>query len=182
MDLSGAEVELVNAEQREARLKRVINTFKRAYDLVLVDCPPALGPSDHQRAGSRRRGPGAAAVRVLCFGGSFALLHTIECVRDAYNENLEMTGIVLTMFDRRNRLSREVVDDVRRVMPQQVYDTIIPRNVRVSEAPSHVSPSCSMLSRAPAPQAYVHLAGEMLRRERHRPGDASTTSVEGTGS
>ncbi len=182
MDLSGAEVELVNAEQREARLKRVINTFKRAYDLVLVDCPPALGLLTINALVAADEVLVPLQCEFFALEGLSQLLHTIECVHDAYNEKLEMTGIVLTMFDRRNRLSREVVADVRKVMPEQVYDTIIPRNVRVSEAPSHGKPVMFYAFKSAGAQAYVHLAGEMLRRERQRPGDGSTTTVEGMGS
>jgi chromosome partitioning protein len=168
MDLSGAEVELVGASHREARLKQVIKSVRQAYDLVLIDCPPALGLLTVNALVAADEVLVPLQCEFFALEGLSQLLRTIERVRDAYNPKLEMTGIVLTMFDKRNRLSREVVADVRKVMTDKVYDTVIPRNVRVSEAPSYGKPVMFYAFKSAGAQAYVHLAGEMLRRERER--------------
>jgi len=100
--------------------------------------------------------------------GLSQLLETVRRVRAAINPDLEIQGIVLTMFDRRNRLSEQVAEDVRRHLGSKVYDTVIPRNVRVSEAPSHGKPALIYDHRCAGSQAYMKLAGELLRRERSR--------------
>jgi len=168
MDLTGAEIELVGASRREARLKQVIQSIRAAYDLILIDCPPALGLLTVNALVAADDVLVPLQCEFFALEGLSQLLRTIERVRDAYNPNLDVTGIVFTMFDKRNRLAHEVVADVRRVMSDKVYDTMIPRNVRVSEAPSYGKPVMFYAFKSPGAQAYVHLAGEMLRRERRR--------------
>ena len=173
MDLSGAEIELVGTSRREARLKQVIQSVRDAYDMVLIDCPPALSLLTVNALVAADDVLVPLQCEFFALEGLSQLLRTIERVRDAYNPSLEVTGIVFTMFDKRNRLAHEVVADVRRVMSDKVYDTVIPRNVRVSEAPSYGKPVMFYAFKSPGAQAYVHLAGEMLRRERRRgPGGA----------
>ena len=166
IDLSGAEIELVNLPAREYRLKEALRTATVDFDYILIDCPPALGLLTVNALSA------AAAVLVplqcefFALEGISMLMRTVERVRRAFNPSLEVQGIVLTMFDRRNNLSDLVANDVRQHFGDVVYDTVIPRNVRVSEAPSHGKPAMLYDFRCAGSQAYVHLAGEVIRRER----------------
>ena len=166
IDLSGAEIELVNLPSREFRLKDALRSASTAFDYILIDCPPALGLLTVNALSA------AAAVLVplqcefFALEGISMLMRTVDRVRRAFNSTLEVQGIVLTMFDRRNNLSDLVANDVREHFGDTVYDTVIPRNVRVSEAPSHGKPAMLYDFRCAGSQAYVHLAGEVIRRER----------------
>ncbi|MEM1399197.1 MAG: AAA family ATPase [Pseudomonadota bacterium] len=167
VNLSGAELELVDAEEREFRLRRALEGTEAAtqFDTILIDCPPALGLLTLNALVAAD----AILVPLQCefyaLEGLSHLLRTVERVRRALNPKLEIQGIVLTMFDRRNKLSEQVAQDVRQHLGQRVYDTIIPRNVRVSEAPSHGKPVLLYDLSCAGSQAYVHLASEMLKRE-----------------
>lgn len=169
MDLSGAEVELVNAEQREYRLRQALRTPAQnlPYDHILIDCPPALGFLTLNALVAAD----AVLVPLQCefyaLEGLSHLLRTIERVQQNFNPILAVHGIVLTMFDKRNNLSEQVAADVRGFLGDVVYETVIPRNVRVSEAPSHGKPVLIYDLRCPGAQAYVHLASELLRREKN---------------
>lgn len=165
VDLSGAEVELVDMDRREWRLKQALANIA-GYDYVLIDCPPsltlltlnALVASD------------AVMVPLQCeffaLEGVSHLIATIDRVRQAFNPRLELQGIVLTMFDKRNNLSDQVAADVRGFFGDKVYKTIIPRNVRISEAPSHGKPVLLYDVKSSGAEAYIHLASEVLKRER----------------
>tara|TARA_B100000676_G_scaffold285637_1_gene314411 strand:- start:8469 stop:9344 length:876 start_codon:yes stop_codon:yes gene_type:complete len=166
VDLSGAEIELIDAEHRERRLKSALDRIATGYDLILIDCPPALGLVTLNALVAADEVLVPLQCEFFALEGLSLLLNTVERVRDTYNSELKVSGIVLTMFDKRNRLSREVVADVRDVMGDTVYDTVIPRNVRVSEAPSYGKPVMLHAFQSSGAQAYAHLAGEMLRRER----------------
>jgi chromosome partitioning protein len=167
VDLSGAEVELVEMERREFRLRDALMAASLDYDYILIDCPPSLGLLTLNALVAAD----AVLVPLQCefyaLEGLSHLIRTIERVKRNLNPSLEIQGIVLTMFDKRNNLSDLVAADVRGHLGVKVYDTVIPRNVRVSEAPSHGKPVLLYDLRCPGAQAYVHLAGEMLRRE-HR--------------
>jgi chromosome partitioning protein len=167
VDLIGAEVELVEMERREFRLRDALSGTSLDYDYVLIDCPPSLGLLTLNALVAAD----AVLVPLQCefyaLEGLSHLIHTIERVKRHLNPRLEIQGIVLTMFDKRNNLSDLVAADVRGHLGVKVYDTVIPRNVRVSEAPSHGKPVLLYDLRCPGAQAYVHLAGEVLRRE-HR--------------
>jgi chromosome partitioning protein len=168
VDLSGAEVELVAAEQREYRLRMALAREILDFDYVLIDCPPSLGLLTLNAMVAAQ----AVLVPLQCefyaLEGLSNLVRTIERVKRHLNPRLEIQGVVLTMFDKRNNLSDLVAADVRGHFGDKVYDTVIPRNVRVSEAPSHGKPVLLYDFRCPGAQAYVHLAGEVLRRERTR--------------
>lgn len=166
VDLSGAEIELVGLADRESYLTRALASITGGWDYVLIDCPPALGLLTLNALAAAD----AVLVPLQCeffaLEGISHLLKTIDRVRRTYNSRLEIQGIVLTMFDKRNRLSDLVASDVRAHFGNKVYDTVIPRNVRVSEAPSHGRPVLIYDLSCAGSQAYVHLAGEVLRRER----------------
>ena len=168
VNLSGAEIELVSAERREYRLRDALIGRSLPYDYVLIDCPPSLGLLTLNAMVAAQ----AVLVPLQCefyaLEGLSNLVRTIERVKRHLNPALEIQGVVLTMFDKRNKLSDLVAADVREHFGTKVYETIIPRNVRISEAPSHGKPVLLYDFRCPGSQAYVHLAGEVLKRERTR--------------
>jgi len=164
--LAGAEIELVGLERREFRLRDAIENRTGAYDFVLIDCPPSLGLLTLNALTAAD----AVLVPLQCeyyaLEGVSHLIRTVERVKNNFNHKLEVQGVVLTMFDKRNTLSTAVADDARRFFGAKVYETVIPRNVRVSEAPSFGKPVLLYDLHCAGSQAYVHLAGEVLRRER----------------
>ena len=166
VDLSGAEIELIEFEDRLFRLKTCIVGHLEAFDYVLIDCPPALGLLTVNALNAAD----AVLVPLQCeffaLEGVSHLVRTIDRIKKAYNPELEIQGIVLTMFDSRNNLSYAVATDVREFFGDIVYDTVIPRNVRVSEAPSHGKPVLLYDTACAGSQAYIHLASEVLKREK----------------
>jgi chromosome partitioning protein len=172
VDLSGAELELVAVARRHFRLKDALATFIAGapgrFAYVLIDCPPSLTLLTINAMVAAD----AVVVPLQCeffaLEGLSQLLKTIERVKVSLNPALEIQGIVLTMFDKRNRLSDQVAADVRLHMGEKVYNTVIPRNVRISEAPSHGLPALVYDLRCPGSQAYIQLAGELIQRERLR--------------
>lgn len=164
--LSGAEIELVTMERREFRLKDALATMPDAFDYVVIDCPPSLSLLTINALAAAQ----AVLVPLQCefyaLEGLSHLVKTVERVRNALNPELQMQGIVLTMYDRRNSLSGQVAESVRDVMGGLVYDVVIPRNVRVSEAPSHGLPAIVYDMHCPGSRAYIRLAKELLRREK----------------
>jgi chromosome partitioning protein len=171
VDLSGAEFELVGEERRNFRLRDAVAEFAARdsrFSYALIDCPPALGLLTVNAMAAAD----AVVVPLQCeffaLEGLSQLLKTIERVRTNLNPDLEMQGIILTMFDKRNNLSDEVANDVRAHLGDKVYQTVIPRNVRISEAPSHGLPALVYDLRCPGSQAYIKLAGELIQRERAR--------------
>ena len=166
IDLSGAELELVDMARREYRLKETIAHAARGYDYVFIDCPPALGLLTVNALVAAD----AVLVPLQCeffaLEGVSNLVRTIERVKKAFNPGLEIQGIVLTMFDRRNNLSDMVANDVRGHFGEKVYKTVIPRNVRVSEAPSHGRPVIVYDMACAGSRAYLHLASEVIHQER----------------
>lgn len=170
VDLSGAELELVDIERREFQLKEAFNSLNDIYDYVLIDCPPALGLLTLNALVAADGVLVPLQCEYLALEGLSQLVRTVERVHNAFNDRLAVQGIVLTMFDSRNNLSNLVADDVRSYFGDVVYESVIPRNVRVSEAPSHGKPVLLYDFGCSGSQAYVHLAGEFLRREE---GDSS---------
>jgi chromosome partitioning protein len=166
IDLAGAELELVSASRREYRLIDALRADAGDYDYVLIDCPPSLGLLTVNALVAAN----ALLVPLQCeffaLEGLSLLLNTVERVRRGFNPTLELQGIVLTMYDKRNNLAQQVVADVREYMGDKVYQTVIPRNVRISEAPSHGKPVLLYDTRSAGATAYIHLASEVLKRER----------------
>ncbi len=165
MDLSAAELELVDIERRESCLRDAIRTAGEQFDYVLIDCPPALGLLTLNGLVAADSVLVPLQCEFLALEGLSQLVRTIDRVTNAFNPRLSIKGIVLTMYDVRNKLSSLVEEDVRSYFGSRVFDTVIPRNVRVSEAPSHGKPVLLYDLNCTGSQAYVKLAGEMLRRE-----------------
>jgi chromosome partitioning protein len=170
VNLSGAEIELIDLPQRERRLALQIVAVRADYDYILIDCPPALGLLTLNALVAADAVLVPLQAEFYALEGLSHLLRTIQRVKRHLNPSLEIQGIVLTMFDRRNNLCDMVARDVRAYMGAAVYDTVIPRNVRVSEAPSHGKPVLLYDFRCAGSQAYISLAREVLRRERAGPG------------
>jgi chromosome partitioning protein len=169
-DLSGVEVELGQTPRRSYRLRDALGPIRaeHAYDYVLIDCPPALS----LLTVNAMTAADAVLVPLQCeffaLEGLTQLLRTIDLVRGSLNPALEIQGLVLTMFDRRNSLSAQVARDVREHFGAKVYETVIPRNVRVSEAPSFGKPALIYDFKCAGSQAYIKLAREVVGRERER--------------
>jgi chromosome partitioning protein len=164
VDLSGAEIELVDFDARTHRLDLAMRSATKRWDIVLIDCPPSLGLLTINAMVASD----ALFVPLQCeffaLEGLSQLLTTIERIRTRFNPGLSIIGVALTMYDRRNRLTEQVSADVRAVLGKVVFDTVIPRNVRLSEAPSHGLPALIYDYRCSGSQAYIALAREMLAR------------------
>jgi chromosome partitioning protein len=165
LDLSGAEIELVAATDRESRLRQAVGTL-RGYDYVLIDCPPSLTLLTLNALVAADAVMVPLQCEFFALEGISHLVKTIERVKQAFNPRLELQGIVLTMFDKRNNLSDMVAADVRGFFGDKVYKTVIPRNVRISEAPSHGKPVLIYDVKSSGAEAYIHLAMEVLKQER----------------
>ncbi len=164
-DLAGAEIQLVNAERREFRMKDALDRSAKDYDFMLIDCPPSLNLITLNALVAADALLVPLQVEFYALEGITSLLQTIDAVRARFNATLEIQGVVLTMYDKRNSLSDAVARDVRAFFGDRVYETVIPRNVRVSEAPSHGKPVLLYDLKCPGSRAYMHLASEVLRRE-----------------
>jgi chromosome partitioning protein len=164
-DLAGAEIELIDIPHREARLRETLAPVLGRYDYVLIDCPPALGLLTINALVAADSVLVPLQCEYFALEGMTRLMKSIERIRRAYNENLNIQGIVLTMYDSRNNLCRSVEADVRAHFNDRVYKTVIPRNVRLSEAPSYGKPALVYDLACSGAQAYARLAAELLRRE-----------------
>jgi chromosome partitioning protein len=167
-DLSGAEIELAHAERREFRLRGALAGRMAGYDYVIIDCPPALGMLTVNALVAADSILVPLQCEFFALEGLSQLMSTVTRVRQSLNPTLDVLGVVLTMYDKRNNLSAQVAADVRGHMGPVVYDTVIPRNIRVSEAPSHGKPVLLYDVDCAGARAYLHLASEVLRRERAR--------------
>jgi chromosome partitioning protein len=171
-DLAGAEIELVTEERREFRLRDALRDPTRLggpYSFILIDCPPSLGLLTLNGLVAADSVLVPLQCEFFALEGISQLTRSIDRVRRNLNPSLRLQGIVLTMFDRRNNLSDLVAADARGFFGEQVYETVIPRNIRISEAPSHGKPVILYDFRSPGAQAYVRLATELLCRERAEP-------------
>ena len=166
-DLSGAEVELVSLENRTARLKEALHSLPdsfNGYDVVFIDCPPSLGLLTLNALTAADTLLVPLQCEFFALEGLSQLLQTVERVQQRFNPDLNIVGIALTMFDRRNRLTDQVADDVRDCLGSLVFEHVIPRNVRLSEAPSHGLPALIYDHNCQGSRAYIGLARELIGR------------------
>jgi chromosome partitioning protein len=165
VDLSGAEIELVSLEERTHRLDNALAaTSAGRWDVCLIDCPPSLGLLTINALVAAQSILVPLQTEFFALEGLSQLLQTIERIRARFNPELSILGVALTMFDRRNNLSSQVADDVRACLGKVVFETVIPRNVRLSEAPSHGIPALIYDHRCPGSEAYIALARELIGR------------------
>lgn len=163
-DLAVAEIELANIDNREYTLKEKLNQVKEKYDFVFIDCPPSLGMLTINALCASDEIIVPLQCEFFALEGLAHLLDTIERVRDNYNNNLKINGVVLTMYDKRNKLTEDVEKDVRSCLGDLVYDTVIPRNIRLSEASSHGIPAILYDSNCSGSIAYMNLVKEILKK------------------
>jgi chromosome partitioning protein len=189
-ELAGAEMELVGVPRRSFRLRDALESYMHKfdapveksdstavsmdvnkivhYDYILIDCPPSLNLLTINAMTAANGLLVPLQCEFFALEGLSQLLRTIDLVRGSLNPGLEIQGVVLTMFDKRNNLSEQVAEDVRQHLGEKVYQTIIPRNVRISEAPSHGLPALLYDLKSAGSQAYIKLAGELIQREKSR--------------
>lgn len=164
INLAGAEIELIGVDEKEYLLKKELDKVKEEYDFVLIDCPPSLNmlTINSMCAGD------TVLVPIQCeyyaLEGLSQLMHTIELVQDRLNPELEIEGVVFTMYDARTNLSLQVVENVKNNLNQTIYKSIIPRNVRLAEAPSHGLPITEYDAKSTGAEAYRMLAEEVIHR------------------
>ena len=163
VDLSGAEVELVSVEERTARLSSALSQH-RGHDICFIDCPPSLGLLTLNALAAADTLLVPLQCEFFALEGLSQLLQTVERVQQSINPALGIIGVALTMFDRRNRLTDQVAEDVRECLGNLVFETVIPRNVRLSEAPSHGMPALVYDHNCPGSRAYIALARELIGR------------------
>ena len=163
-DLVGAEVELVNAERREYRLKDALISVNDKFDYVLLDCPPSLGLLTVNALTAADSLLVPIQSEYYALEGLTALLETLSLVQKGLNPALHLEGIVITMFDSRNRISHQVLEEIRAHFPDKLYRTIIRRNVRLSESPSYGKPVCLYDANSAGAQDYRDLAKELINR------------------
>ena len=164
VDLSGSEIELIEVERRTHRLHNALAQEEQRWDVCLIDCPPSLGLLTVNALVAANMMLVPLQCEFFALEGLSQLLTTIERVRARFNPQLSILGVALTMYDRRNRLSEQVAEDVRAVLGNVVFDTVIPRNVRLSEAPSHGVPALIYDHRCAGSEAYIALARECISR------------------
>jgi chromosome partitioning protein len=180
-NLAGGELELVDLARRETRLRDALEKGAgslKGVEWVVLDCPPSLGLLTLNGLVAAEAVMVPLQAEFYALEGVSQIIQTLERVRAGFNPALRLDGIVLTMFDRRNNLAEAVANDVRGFFKSQVYDTVIPRNVRVSEAPSHGLPVTFYDPRSPGAEAYTRLAAEFLRRHRARLRELAKNDLE----
>ena len=163
VDLSGAEIELVSVDDRTGRLTKALSDHK-GHEIAFIDCPPSLGLLTLNALGAADTLLVPLQCEFFALEGLSQLLQTVERVQQRFNPDLGIIGVVLTMFDRRNRLTDQVADDVRSCLGPLVFESVIPRNVRLSEAPSHGLPALVYDHNCPGSRAYIALARELIGR------------------
>ena len=165
-DLAAAEIELLEMDRREFALKKAINKDAVNYDYILIDCPPSLSLVTINALVAADAVIVPLQCEFLALEGISDLIQNINIIKKNFNPNLTLHGVVLTMYDKRNNLTQMVEEDVRNFFGKKVYNTVIPRNVKVSEAPSHGKPVLLYDFKCPGSQAYIGLTKEVLKRER----------------
>lgn len=164
-ELSGAEVELVNTLARETVLKRALDKVRKSYDYIFIDCPPSLGLLTINALTAADTLLAPIQCEYFALEGLSDLMNTVKLVKQRLNTDLQVEGVVLTMFDARTNLSGQVVNEVKKFFKNKVYDTIIPRSVRLSEAPSFGLPITMYDTRCSGSRAYKALANELIGKE-----------------
>ena len=165
-NLSVLEQELVNIEDREFQLRNRINEINDNYDYIFIDCPPSLGLLTLNALCAAKNLIVPLQTEFYALEGLTQLMRTVDLVRENFNKDITLQGILLTMFDKRNKICEMVSDDVKNHFGKKVFNTIIPRNVRVSEAPSYGKPVLMYDISCPGSQAYASLAGEIINQEK----------------
>lgn len=165
IQLAGAEIELVSLMNREGRLKNVLERVKHDYDYVIIDCPPSLGLLTINALTAASSVMIPVQCEFYALEGITMLMNTIQLVQRNLNPALKLEGVVMTMFDSRTNLAQDVVEEVRKYFKSKMYKTIIPRNVRLSEAPSHGMPVIDYDSKSKGAQVYMELAQEVIDDE-----------------
>jgi len=163
IQLAGAEVELVSAMKREYKLKAVIDQLKNEFDFILIDCPPALGLLTINALAAANEVLIPIQCEYYALEGLGQLINTINLIKNNLNEFLEITGVVMTMFDSRTKLAEQVIEEVKAYFPEKLYKTIIPRNVRLSEAPSYGKPIIDYDPNCKGATAYKDLTEEVIK-------------------
>ena len=166
-NLSVLEQELVNIEDREFQLRNRINEINDNYDYIFIDCPPSLGLLTLNALCAAKNLIVPLQTEYYALEGLTQLIRTLDLVRENFNKDITLQGILLTMFDKRNKICEMVSDDVKKHFGKKVFNTIIPRNVRVSEAPSYGQPVLMYDIACPGSQAYASLAGEIINQEKN---------------
>ncbi|HEY5720776.1 MAG TPA: AAA family ATPase [Allosphingosinicella sp.] len=164
VDLSGAEIELVDLPERTHRLDKALEGAPGRWDVALIDCPPSLGLLTINALVAAESVLVPLQAEFFALEGLSQLLQTVERIRVRFNPELSILGVAVTMYDRRNNLSAQVAADVRACLGKVVFETMIPRNVRLSEAPSHGVPALIYDHRCPGSEAYMSLARELIAR------------------
>ena len=164
IDLSGAEIELIDQTRREYKLREVFNHAKYLFDYILIDCPPSLNLLTLNALCAADTILVPIQCEYYALEGLSQLMHTIKLVKSKLNPRLEIEGAVFTMYDSRTSLSAQVVDEVKSNLDAHTYKTIIPRNVRLSEAPSHGKPITLYDSKSKGAEAYMELAKEVIAK------------------
>lgn len=165
MNLAGAEIELIGLDNKEFILKKYVDEVKENYDFIIIDCPPSLNTLTVNAMTTADTVLVPIQCEYFALEGLSQLIHTINLVQDRLNPNLEIEGVVFTMFDARTNLSLQVVENVKENLNQTVYKSIIPRNVRLAEAPSHGKPITLYDSKSAGAEAYRDLADEVIERD-----------------
>jgi chromosome partitioning protein len=175
--LAGAEIELVEASGREMRLRQALSSLLPAYDAVLIDCPPSLGLLTVNALTAARSVVVPIQCEFLALEGLGQLMTTVDRVKRGLNPSLDVTGVLMTMFDARTRLSAHVVEEVRRYFPHRMFGTVVPRSVRLAEAPSYGQAIVEYDPSSRGAEAYEAFVGELATRLRLPPGRRPTAQL-----
>ena len=164
VNLAGAEIELIDVEGKEYVLRNAVDEVREEYDFIIIDCPPSLNMLTINAKTTADSGLGPSQCEYYALEGLSQLMHTIDLVQDRLNASLEIEGVVFTMYDARRNLSLQVVENVKNSLNQNIYKTIIPRNVRLAEAPSYGLPINYYDSKSTGAESYRLLAEEVIHK------------------
>jgi chromosome partitioning protein len=163
VNLAAAEIELIGVERKEYILKNEVDWVKDKYDFIIIDCPPSLSLLTVNAMTTADKVLVPIQCEYYALEGLSQLIHTVNLVRERLNPNLDMDGVVFTMYDSRTNLSAQVVENVRKNLTQKVYDTVIPRNIRLAEAPSYGQPINMYDPKSAGAESYMSLADEVIK-------------------